>query len=355
MAEDSFQDKTEDATPKRLEKAREEGNVAKSVEFNSVVMLFAGLMSLSFMGTHIFSKLVSGFRIFYNEAGSMSLTLDSINYYIHLGVKSFLSLVGPFAGVMLLVGLAANISQVGFMFSPKALAPKFSKVNPIKGMKKLVSPKSLVELVKGIVKLSIIGTIAYSTLMGHQDEYLRLMNESVGGILSFIADVMFQVAIRTTMALLLLAIIDMIYQRWQYKRDMRMSKQEVKDEHKQAEGDPLVKGAIRSMQQQRARERMMDKVPEADVIITNPTRLAIALKYDPDELGAPVVLAKGARLIAKKIREVAEKHNIPIYENKPLARSLYKLGEVGKEIPAELFRAVAEVFAFVFQMKNRRN
>ena len=180
------------------------------------------------------------------------------------------------------------------------------------------------------------------------------MHASIGKILFFISNMLFQIAIRTTGALFFLALADLLYQRWQYKKDLKMTKQEVKDEMKQAEGDPQVKSHIRSLQLSRARERMMQKVAEADVVITNPTRLAVALKYDLENMDAPVVLAKGARLIAQRIRQLALEHDIPIVENKPLAQSLFKMCEVGREIPFELFHAVAEVFAYVYHLKNKK-
>lgn len=355
MADDSFQEKTEDATPKRLSEAREQGNVPKSVELNSVFILLFGLSALSFTGSELFNSLRHGFEIFYREAGSMVITSESIQFYVKLGIKSFVGLMAPFLATMIVGAVGVNVIQVGFFFATKKLQPKFTQLNPITGMKKFVSPKSLVELVKGFFKIAIVGTIAYRTLMGYSDVYLRLVNAELVAIMSFIATVMLQLGLRISAVLLFLAILDLAYQRWQFKKDMKMSKTEVKEESKQAEGDPLVKGAIRSMQQQRARERMMEKVPDADVVITNPTQLAIALKYDPESMQAPLVLAKGARLMAQRIREIAKEHNIPILENKPLARSLFKLCEIGKEVPAELFKAVAEVFAYVYALKNRNN
>jgi len=256
-------------------------------------------------------------------------------------------------GVLALVGIGVNLVQVGFLFTLKPLTPNFKKLNPLSGFKKFVSPKSFVELLKGVLKLLIVGLIAYWTIISQKERYLALIYQDVGEIALFIASIVFQVAVRTVSALVVLALLDLFYQRWQYKKDMRMTKEQVKEEHKQAEGDPLVKSQIKSLQQSRSRERMMDAVAEADVVITNPTQLAVALKYDMEEMTAPMILAKGARHLAKRIKEVAQKHDIQIVENKPLAQSLYKIGEVGKEIPYELFQAVAEIFAYVFQMKNR--
>ncbi len=355
MAEDSFQEKTEEATPKRLAEAREEGNVPKSAEMNSAFILLFGLMTLGFMGSQLMSTLESTFRIFYQEAGHMSLDMDSLEHLLSHGILWFVGLLAPFVTAIATVALVINVAQVGFMFAGKKLQPKFSQINPIAGMKKFVSPKALVELVKGIFKLAIVGSIAYYTLRATENEYLKLVYADVSHIMSFVSSTMFLLGIRISVALVVLAILDFYYQRWQYKHDMRMSKTDVKEEQKQSEGDPQVKSAIRSLQQQRARQRMVQKVADADVVITNPTHLAVALKYDPEAMVAPIVLAKGARLMAKRIREEAAQHGVPILENKPLARSLYKLCDVGREVPIELFHAVAEVFAYIYQLRNRKN
>ncbi|MFQ5677488.1 MAG: flagellar biosynthesis protein FlhB, partial [bacterium] len=216
MAEGSFQEKTEEATPKRLTEARESGNVPKSVEFNSVFILMFGMMTLSFLGSHILHQLSSGFKIFYHEAASMEINVSSIQYYLRLGLKSFFSLLAPILGVLTLVGVGVNLAQVGFLFTLKPLVPDLKKLNPLAGFKKFVSPKSLVELLKGILKLIIVGLIAYSTIMAEEDRYLLLINAHIAEIISFIGSIVFQVAIRTTAALLVLAILDLYYQRWQY-------------------------------------------------------------------------------------------------------------------------------------------
>ncbi|MFQ5705958.1 MAG: flagellar biosynthesis protein FlhB [bacterium] len=355
MAEDSFQEKTEQATPKQLEKAREEGNVAKSAELNSVFVLFIGLMILYFLSGKILSQSVDLFKFFYSQAGHVAINQSSILYYFTLCLKFLVSLVTPLVIGLIVVGLGVNWAQFGFLFSTKPLTPNFQKINPISGLKNFVSLKSLVELLKGIIKITVVGLIAYRTISNQQERYLLLMNESVGNILKFIGSTVFKVAMNTTAALLFLAVLDFLYQRWQYKKDLMMSKQDVKEEQKESEGNPLIKSAIRSLQRARARQRMMDAVPQADVVVTNPTRLAIALKYDPEAMDAPVVLAKGSRLIAARIKEIAQKHGIPIYENKPLAQSLFKISKVGQQIPFELFHVVAEVFAYVYQLKQNKN
>lgn len=350
---DSFQDKTENATPKQLSEARSKGNVPKSAEFNSIFILFTGLMTLYMLSGQFFLKITHGFRIFYQEIATFEMSRNGFHYYISLGADAVMGLIAPLVVIIALVGIGVNVAQTGFLFTTKPLVPDFKKLNPIAGFKKFVSLKSLVELLKSIFKVVIVAAIAYFTLKGEQERLLLLVYQDVSEILKFTGQVVFQIGIRTVSALLILAIFDLYYQRWQYKKDLKMTKQQVKDEQKQAEGDPLVKGHIRSLRLKRARERMMQSVAEADVVITNPTELAIALKYDIESTNAPVVLAKGARLLAAKIKKIAKENDIPIYENKPLAQSLFKICEIGKEIPFELFHAVAEVFAYVYQMKNK--
>ncbi|RMF69094.1 MAG: flagellar biosynthesis protein FlhB [Calditrichaeota bacterium] len=353
MADDSFQEKTEQPTSKRLSEAREKGNVPKSAEFNSVFILLTGILTLYFMSGMFLDKLIYGFKVFYREVGNISINSSSIQYYLAVGGKASLLLFAPMLGLLAVIAIAVNLAQTGPLFSMKILTPDFGRLNPIKGVKKFFSLRALVDLVKNLLKVAIISVVAYNTIIKYREEYLLTINESVPEIVAFIGLMMFRVAIRTAVVLFFLAILDLIYQRWQHRKDLMMTKQEVQEERKQQEGSQQVKSAMRSLQLSRARERMMQRVAQADVVITNPTELAIALKYDPEEMNAPVVLAKGARLLAQRIRELARENGIPIYENKPLARSLYKLAEVGKEIPIELFHAVAEVFAYVYRLKNK--
>ncbi len=354
MAQDSFLDKTEEPTPKKLQKTREEGNVAKSPELNSAFILLFGLFTLYYLSDGILARLVRLFKSLYQQSGSITVNPDTVLFLAHSGLGVLSSLLMPLVLVLVVVGVGVNVMQFGFLFTLKPLQPKLSKLNPIAGLKRFASLKSLVELVKSFAKIVVIATVAFLAISGEQERFILLMHESVGGMLSFIGHTVFRVALHTTAALMVLALLDFLYQKWQFKKDLRMTKQEVKDERKDAEGDPLVRNAIRSLQRQRALQRMMDDVPEADVVVTNPTQLAVALKYDPETMNAPVVLAKGARLLAERIREIAARHGIPIIENKPLAQSLYKNGKVGVAIPFELFQAVAELFAHVYQLKNKR-
>lgn len=352
MAEESFQEKTEQPTARRLQETREKGQVAKSAELNSAFILLTGITLLYFSGAGMFNQLLDQFKIVYQDLNGVSREAGSVQYLLSAGLKPFLAIVAPLLIVLTVIAIGSNVAQFGFLFTVEPLIPRFDKLNPLAGLKRLISPRALVELLKGLFKLLIVGGVAYWTLMQQQDRFLLLMDESVGEILRFTGAVMYQLTIRISGALLALALIDFGYQKWQYKKDLMMTKEEVKEEAKQTEGDPLVKSAIRSLQMTRARQRMMSSVAQADVVVTNPTHLAVAMKYDVEKMNAPVILAKGARLLAARIREVAQQHGIPIVENKPLAQSLYKIGQIGKEIPVELFHAVAEVFAYVYQLRN---
>ncbi len=305
----------------------------------------------------------AGSWIFWNLSGIISGVFQNIGSLRFAGItdasafsteyfSQFMLVLLPIFMPIAVVGFVANVMQVGFFISSEAIALKPNKLNPISGMKRFVSLKSMVELGKSIIKVLFIAGIAYLLVKSEIQEFPMLIHREVGQILVFIARVSLKVCFFVCVALIVLAIVDYIYQRWQYEQDLKMTKQEVKDEQKQTYGDPKVKARIRGVQMEMARRRMMEAVPEADVIITNPTRLAIALKFDAREMIAPQVLAKGAGHIAGRIREIAREHQIPVVEEKPLAQALYKMVEIGDYIPAELYRAVAEVLAYVYRLKG---
>jgi flagellar biosynthetic protein FlhB len=250
------------------------------------------------------------------------------------------------------IAIAINLSQTGFLWSVEALAPKPSKINPVQGLQRMISKRSLVELAKSIAKIIIIGWAAYSTLKGSFMKIIPFMYQDKGIILPLMGQESLRLVIKCFWVIALLAILDFFYQRWEYEENLKMTKQEVKDEFKQTEGDPQVKGRIRSVQMEMARKRMMEEVPKADVIITNPTRLAIAIRYDPLTMTAPLIVAKGAKKLAARIREVAREHDIPLVENRPLAQNLYKL-DIGAEIPSQFYQAVAEILAYVYSLKKK--
>jgi len=244
--------------------------------------------------------------------------------------------------------------QVGFLFSSEAMAPKWDKIDPLRGFQRLFSMKAFVELLKNTLKIAIVGLVAYLTVRGQVQDLPTLMDKDAWQILAYIGQVSFRIMFTTCWVLVLLAILDYGYQRWEYEKGLRMSRQDIKEEYKHTEGDPLVKARIRRMQREAARKRMMAAVPKATVVITNPTHLAVALAYDQERMIAPTVVAKGAGHIAAKIKEVALAHGVPIVENKPVAQLLYKMVDIDASVPENLYRAVAEILAFVYRLRQDR-
>jgi len=355
MAEESFQEKTEQPTPKKIADARKKGTVAQSREIPSAIILLTSLGFFFFSGSWMFSSLsefmggilrnIGSFRIHdITTASTLSITI----------LKNVLSIILPFMLAVVIAGIVANIVQIGFLFSPEAFSPKLSKFNPISGIKKLFSLKSFVELVKSLIKITFVGGIAYLTIKSELKTIPTLMQMDIKDIISFIGITSFKICLYVAMALIILAVLDYAYQKYEHTKSLKMTKQEVKDENKQTEGDPRVKARIRSIQIEMSRRRMMESVPEADVVITNPTQLAIALKFDSENMVAPKIVAKGAGKIAERIREIAGENQVPIVENKFLARTLFKIAEIGDYIPAELYQAVAEVLAYVYRLKGMR-
>ena len=354
MPETGGQERTEKATPKRREQAREKGQVAQSKEVSSVVILMAALGLFYFSGSWILLNLGNILSGVYQSLGT--LRLDTVADVSSFSIKIFqniFKILSPLFLLLVIAGIAANVLQFGFGLYPKKLVPKLTQLNPASGVKRIFSLKSLVELVKSVLKILVVGWIAYGVISGHLKEFPALVDLEVGQILVFMGQVAFKIALYVCLATVIMAALDFIYQRWQHEENLKMTKQEVKDEHKQAEGDPKVKGRIRSLQREVAMRRMMESVPEADVVITNPTHLAIALRFDSENMIAPRVIAKGADHIAERIRKIAGEHDVPLVENKPLAQALYRMVEIGDYIPAELYRAVAEVLAYVYRLKGR--
>ena len=355
MAEENKdQEKTERASPKKREKARKKGQVVKSREVASVAVLLASLAFFWFGSSAMFAKIMALARWLITQSGQFNVNCNNIQgLSVGIVYKIFAILI-PLLLAAFFMALFANYVQVGFVLSSESVQPKLSKIDPIKGFKKLFSLRSFVELAKNIFKISIIGFIVYVTIKGEIQNFIPLMDQSVWGILICIAEVAFKIILRVCIALIILAVFDYIYQKWEFEKNLKMSKQEVKDEFKQSEGDPLVKATIKRLQRDAARKRMMASVPEADVVITNPTHLAVALCYDQASASAPKVVAKGAGFIAENIKDIAMKNNVPIVNNKPLARVLYKNVDVDEIIPSNLYKAVAEVLAFVYSKKNSR-
>lgn len=351
MAGGSDQDKTEAPTEKKRSDARKKGQLPNSRELTSVVILLTALGVFFFGGKWMFGRLTAFMKVSFGNAGSFDFQIDTMSAYFWTVFGSGISILAPVMGALVLAGVVGNVSQNGFLLTTETLTPKLSKLNPLSGLKRLFSLKSFTELIKSVIKLLIVGWVSYLVVNGEMDSFPGLINLGVADILIFISRVSFKTMLYISLVLILMAIADVAYQRWQHEKDLRMTKQEVRDESKQREGDPAVKARIRAVQRDMARQRMMAAVPEATVVITNPTHLAIALKFDKD-LPAPIVLAKGAGHVAAKIRAIADESGVPIVEQKPLARAMYKLVEVGDYIPAELYRAVAEVLAYVYRLKG---
>jgi flagellar biosynthesis protein FlhB len=352
--ESSGQEKTEAPTSRRIQEARKKGDVARSMEVPSAAVLLAGLLTLYSASDFMLGRL---FLLLKNYLGSLhTLQITQGNMPV-LARESMLAtgiIVVPVMGAILLTALAANYVQVGVLFTTEKLIPKFDKISPIQGFSRLFSKQTLANVVKSVGKLLIIGYVSYSEIKKALPAILPLMDQDPLPILGFMARIAFWIFLKSALIIALLAAIDYAFQRWQFMEKMKMTKQEIKDEAKQTEGDPHIKGRIRSIQMQMARQRMMAEVPKADVVITNPTRLAIALRYDPQGMAAPVVLAKGAGFVAQKIREIAREHAIPLVEDKPLAQALYKSAGLNETIPENLFQSVAEVLAYVYSLKRKR-
>jgi flagellar biosynthesis protein FlhB len=352
MAENDDQERTEDATSKRREETRKKGQVARSQEVVSVGILVAGLLYFYFGGSTLLSKTMDVMTAGFREAGRTALTQDSVSLIITNYIFKGFGILFPLLIAVLIAAILGNILQFGFMFSSESLQPKFDKISPAKGFKRLFSLRSMVELVKSILKICIIGGVAYLVIRNESDHLIPLADQSVWGIFSYMSGVCFKILLAMTVVLVFLAALDYAYQRWEYEKSIRMTKQEIKDEYKNTEGNPMIKARIRRIQREMAQKRMMSEVPKADVIITNPTHLAIAIQYDPANMQAPIVVAKGADFIAEKIRDIARENDVPIIENKPLAQVLYKMVKVNNMVPENLYKAVAEVLAFVYEQKK---
>lgn len=350
MADNQDQDKTEEPTSKKREDARKKGQVAQSREIPAVMILAGSLAVLFFGGSWMLTRLAAIMRSAHMKASNLSFSPESVTSLMWELFLSTVVIIIPLMLVVMICGVIGNVSQFGFLLTGEKITPKFSKLNPISGIKKLFSIRSLFELLKSVLKLLIVGFISYLVVKRNLSSIPGLMHLSVGGIFAFIGQVSFKMFLYTILVLILLAAIDYFFVRWQHEKELKMSKQEVKDEYKQREGDPTVKARIKSMQREMARRRMMEAVPQATVIITNPTHLAIAIQYQ-EGMHAPTIVAKGAGFIAERIKEIAAEHDIPVIEQKPLARAMYKSVEIGDFIPADLYRAVAEILAYVYRLK----
>jgi len=352
--EDSSQEKTEEATPRRLEKAREEGQIPRSRDLNTTAVLLAGTLGLVFFGGVLAEKMLLVLKM--NFHVQREQLFDPQAMFALLGAsfwQAFLGLI-PLFGVLVLAAIAGPIALGGWLFSAKSLAPQFNRMDPLKGLARMFSLKSLVELVKGFGKVAVVVTAAYLLLKSMQSELLGLAGEGVEQGIAHSVILSLWAAVFLSASTLVIVLVDVPFQIWDHAKKLKMSRQDIKDEMKDSEGKPEVKSKIRQMQMQMAQSRMMAAVPEADVVITNPTHYSVALKYNPTTMNTPIVLAKGIDFAAMKIREIAREHKIEFVEAPVLARAVYHTTDVDAEIPAGLYVAVAQVLAYVFQLREYR-
>lgn len=346
--------KTEKPTPKRIADARKKGNVAKSQDMNSAVILMTASLLIYFswppLAKAVQTLMVERFARFPEQ----DLTVDYLMVLVMQAAQAVGPVLAPILLALLLVGVVSNFLQVGRLLSFETLKPKVEKLNPVNGLKRLFSLRSTVEAIKGLLKIALVGWICYAVI---SDRYVELATAYGAGLLglgTLIGSTAWSIAWRAILALLVLGLVDLIYQRYEWTKNLKMTKQEVKDEMKQAEGSPEVKSEIKKRQRKMAQQRMMSEVPKASVVITNPTHFAVAVQYERETMEVPLVVAKGTDLVAKRIRQVAEEAGVPMVENKPIARALYKQVEVGDEIPPELYAAVAEILVAVQRASRKR-
>ncbi|MDR7865473.1 MAG: flagellar biosynthesis protein FlhB [Sporomusaceae bacterium] len=346
------QEKTEEATPKRKEEARQKGQVAKSNEISSAFVILAAFLALKMLGPYMYDLLFSYMRFMFTNLTTADFTINQVYLLIiHLGIV-FLKAVLPVMLTVLVISLAVNILQVGFVLSFEPLMPQLDRINPVKGFQRLFSLRSMVEMVKALLKIGIISYFVYRFIMRETAMVPQLIGADLADSLRYAAGLVADLALEIGMVILVLAAADYFYQWWEHNKSLKMSKQEVKEEYKQTEGNPQIKGKIKERQRAMAMRRMMQEVPQATAVITNPTHFAVAIKYDK-KMAAPVVIAKGQDFLAERIKQVAKENRVAVVENKPLARALYSTVEVGETIPPELYQAVAEVLAYVFRLKRR--
>jgi flagellar biosynthetic protein FlhB len=348
-------EKTEEPTPHRLREAREKGQVAKSREITVAFVLLLSYFLFKYLGDFMWRNLVEMAQaIFQLIPESREFSMGFAGYLLLIGLRAMAFVLLPIFGIVFLATFLAEALQTGFVFAVDPLTPRIERINPLEGFKRMFSLQGLVELVKSLLKIIIVFYIAWYAAKDDLPYIIVLIEAHPWQAIVLGGNIAYKIAIRVGLFYVAVAILDYLYRRWEYMRNLRMTRQEVKEEYKRLEGDPLVKQRMRDLQRQMAYQRMMAAVPQADVVVTNPTHLAVALKYDQAKMKAPIVLAKGERKIAEEIRRIAEQYEITIVQNEPLARSLYRTTRVNQEIPSELYQAVAEVLAYVYKVRRDR-
>ncbi len=353
-------EKTEPATAKKLQDARNEGQVSKSQELNHAFGLISLFVLLKLFISTIGEELLGSFSLIYNKIPDIinesigGLSIYSASTLINNVMGTILTILAPVFIIGFMVAVMSNIVQIKWKVTTKPLKPKFSKLNPISGFKRIFSKDSLFELLKSVIKIVVIVYVAYASIKDHQSELFLLYDIPLFQVILLVGSIVIDTGLKIAIVYLVVGIADLVYQRHKFKEDMKMTKQEVKDEYKNTEGNPEIKGRQRSKMREASQRRMMQNLPSADVVITNPTHYAVAIKYDANQNAAPVVVAKGEDFLAKRIKDAAKENHIEIVENKPLARMLYANVDVGQEVPPELYQAVAEVLAFVYSLRENR-
>ncbi|MFC1483103.1 flagellar biosynthesis protein FlhB [Candidatus Margulisiibacteriota bacterium] len=350
-------DKTEEPTPHKMREARKKGQVAKSKEITVAFVVLAAFFSLRFFAQGMWHRLIGEAQFLFNSIGNIREINFDFAYIQRIGWSAILTLIFsvlPLFIVVVLVAILVEGIQTGFLVSFESAKPKLDKVNPINGIKNLFSLKKFIMILVTVAKMIVIMYTLQYVVRKHIPQIIRAIHYEVWHIMVFTARIVWEIAYRVAMVYLVIAFLDFMYQRYNFKKQMMMTKQEVKEEYKRLEGDPLIKQRQRQKQREMAQKRQMGQVPGADVVVTNPTFVAVALKYDPTTMKAPTVVAKGLRLVAEKIKEIAVDSHVPVLEREELARALYNTTEIGGSIPYELYRAVAEILAFVAHLKQQR-
>ncbi len=346
-------EKSEPATPKKKQDSRNKGQVAKSMELPSAFIMFFAFMFFLMFGSYLKERMHSLLTVPLTEYMLLDASMENVTYIFGQLIIQGMIMMAPIMIGVVVIGVLGNYIQVGFLLTGEPLKPQLSKLSPLKGLKRMFSMRSLVDFLKSIMKLFIVGTVAYLTVIDERMTLLTLSRLPIENVFIYAVDLIIELGLKICAVLIILAILDFMYQKYEHAKSLRMSKQDIKDEYKKTEGDPLIKRRIRETQRRMAMQRMMQEIPNADVVITNPTHFAVAIRYDANEMDAPMVIAKGQDYVALRIREIAKSHNIVLMENKPLARALYAQVEIGQHVPNDLFQAVAEVLAYVYRLKKK--
>ena len=350
MAADDAGEKSEQPTPRRRQESREQGQVPRSTDLTAAIVLLTGLVLLNMFGPRIYAQLLA----LTQDIGRMSdPSAGDVLIWVRRAGYAALGMLWPFLSILLVVSLAGAVAQSGPVFTFKKLQPKLENISPMKGLKRIFSTDSLTRTLMGLLKMALVGLVAYVSI---REQIVPVLASSLIeplGIVNFAATIVFSLALRMALILLILGLIDYFYQRWKVEKSMRMTKQEVKDEMKRMEGDPLLKQRRRQTQMRLAMQRIATEVPHADVVVTNPTEYAVALRYDESTMTAPRVVAKGVDFLALRIRQIAQQHSVPVVQRPPLARALHAAVEVGQEVPPKYYRAVAELLAYVYQISGK--